>query len=97
MAGHGIKVEKADDKKPRAMKATTWPPWTKDVSTFDWHDDEPETCYLLEGDVEVTTAAGRVCFGAGDLVSFPVGLDCTWNVKKAGGSTTSSGEADGQP
>ena len=82
MADHGIKVEKATDEKLKAMGVTTWPVWTKEVSTFDWHYDVSEICLLLEGEVEVTTQAGSVRFGAGDLVTFPAGLDCTWNVKK---------------
>jgi len=32
-----------------------WPIWEKEASRFDWHYDTDETCYLLEGRVEVTT------------------------------------------
>ena len=60
-----------------------WPIWTKEVSTFDWSYDEPETCYFLEGDVVVTPDAGDpVTIGRGDLVTFPSGMSCTWNVRK---------------
>ena len=31
----------------------------------------------------ITTAAGEVRMGKGDLVTFPKGLDCTWQVKQA--------------
>ncbi|MGD9308969.1 MAG: cupin domain-containing protein [Desulfosarcina sp.] len=45
-----------------------WPIWEKEASRFDWHYDTDETCYLLEGRVEVTTPDGEaVQFGAGDL------------------------------
>ena len=55
-----------------------WPIWEKEASRFDWHYDTDETCYLLEGRVEVTTPDGEaVQFGAGDLVYFPAGLSCT--------------------
>ena len=58
-----------------------WPIWEKEVSRFDWHYDSDETCYLLEGQVEVTTPDGQsVRFGAGDLVHFPAGLSCTWDI-----------------
>ena len=36
---------------------------------------------LTAGQVEVTTSEGTVSFAAGDMVTFPQGLSCTWNVK----------------
>lgn len=58
-----------------------WPIWTCDVSRFDWHYDQKETCYLLEGRVTVTAGGDDVSFGPGDLVILPEGLDCVWDVK----------------
>ncbi len=59
----------------------SWDIWEKEVSEFAWRYDERETCYLLEGDVIVTPDGGTpVRFGAGDLVTFPAGLSCTWKV-----------------
>ena len=56
--------------------------WAKEVSVFDWSYDVSETCYVLAGEVTVTTADGEtVSFGAGDLVTFPQGLRCTWDVR----------------
>lgn len=60
-----------------------WPVWEKEASVFDWHYDEQEICYFLEGEVTVRTGKSEVSFGAGDLVTFPKGLDCTWEIKKA--------------
>jgi uncharacterized cupin superfamily protein len=58
-----------------------WPIWEKEVSRFEWHYDTNETCYLLEGEVKVTTLDGEtVQFGAGDMVQFPAGLSCTWDI-----------------
>ena len=58
-----------------------WPIWEKEVSRFDWHYDSDETCYLLEGQVEVVTSdGGKVRFGAGDMVHFPKGLSCVWDI-----------------
>ncbi len=63
------------------MGVYDWPIWTKDVSTFPWTYDQQETCYLLEGDVTVTPEGGEpVRFGAGDLVIFPKGMSCTWEI-----------------
>lgn len=61
----------------------TWPIWMKEVSTFDWYYDEKEVCYLLDGEVTVKTPDGEISFGKGDLVTFPEGLQCVWNIKKA--------------
>ena len=57
---------------------------TCEASSFDWTYDDQETCLLLEGDVTVTPDGGEpVRFGAGDLVIFPAGMDCRWDVHKA--------------
>lgn len=58
-----------------------WPVWQKEISRFPWTYDEQETCYILEGQVLVTPDGGvPVRVGAGDLVTFPAGLSCTWEV-----------------
>jgi hypothetical protein len=58
-----------------------WPIWTKEVSTFDWVYDESETCYLLAGRVTVTPQDGEpVTVNPGDLVTFPAGMACTWDI-----------------
>jgi hypothetical protein len=60
-----------------------WGIWTKEVSVFPWSYDTPETCYFLEGEVEVTPEGGKpMKIGKGDLVTFPKGLNCTWKVLK---------------
>lgn len=76
-----IRIEKPTPARLRELGVTTWPIWEKEVSTFDWHYDEPEVCLFLEGEVTVKTAEGEVRFGKGDLVTFPQGLDCTWIVR----------------
>lgn len=58
-----------------------WPVWEKEVSKFAWSYDTPETCYVLEGEFTVTPSGGEpMRFGAGDLVHFPKGMSCTWEV-----------------
>lgn len=61
-----------------------WPIWTKEASSFPWSYDSEEVCYLLEGDVSVTPDSGEpVRFGKGDLVTFPAGLSCRWEIHQA--------------
>jgi uncharacterized cupin superfamily protein len=79
-----IQVEKPSEEKLEKLNARSWPVWKKEVSEFQWEYDEKETCYILEGEVEVTPVNSTpVKFGKGDLVVFSEGLKCTWNVKKA--------------
>jgi uncharacterized cupin superfamily protein len=79
-----ITVEKPDAEKLSALGVSNWPIWTKEVSTFPWSYSSKEIAYILEGEVTVTPKDGEpVSFGAGDLVTFETGLNCTWHVKKA--------------
>ncbi|MGD8617329.1 MAG: cupin domain-containing protein, partial [Gammaproteobacteria bacterium] len=57
------------------------PIWKKEVSKFPWTYDRQETCYFLRGRVIVTPEGGESQeFGRGDLVTFPAGLSCTWEI-----------------
>ena len=78
-----ISVERPSEEKLKQLKVKDWPVWTKEAGSFDWHYDDRETCYILEGDVTIKTSDGSVSFGAGDLVIFPKGLSCQWQIKKA--------------
>ncbi|AFY36452.1 cupin domain-containing protein [Calothrix sp. PCC 7507] len=58
-----------------------WSIWQKEVSKFPWTYDTQETCYFLTGDVKVTPDGGQpVQMGKGDLVTFPAGMLCTWEI-----------------
>ncbi|NVM44213.1 MAG: cupin domain-containing protein [Candidatus Lokiarchaeota archaeon] len=62
----------------------SWGVWEKEKSIFDWSYSDTETCYILDGEVEVTDSitGEKLEFKKGDLVQFPKGLECVWNVKK---------------
>ncbi|AKG23240.1 cupin domain-containing protein [Calothrix sp. 336/3] len=61
----------------------TWGIWQKEVSQFPWTYDSQETCYFLAGDVIVTPDGGEaVQMGKGDLVTFPRGMSCTWDIRQ---------------
>lgn len=67
----------------KELGVNSWPTWSKEVSKFPWSYSEQEVAYVLEGEVVVTPNGGEpVSFGAGDLVTFPTGMSCTWEVKK---------------
>ncbi len=58
-----------------------WPIWTKEVSKFPWTYSETETCFFLEGEVIVTPEGENpVKMGKGDLVTFPSGMSCDWEI-----------------
>jgi uncharacterized cupin superfamily protein len=80
-----IKVERGpSEERLKELGVTGWPIWTKEVSTFPWSYDSAETCYFLEGDVVVTPEGGEpVQVGKGDLVTFPSGMSCTWEIRGA--------------
>ena len=64
-----------------ALGLRDWPIWGCEISTFPWTYDQRETCLILEGKVTVTPDGGvPVRFGEGDLVVFPKGMSCTWEV-----------------
>ena len=70
-------------KKPtedEAKSCQAWPTWQCEPSTFDWAYTEKETCLLIEGKVTVSDGQDSVTFGPGDMVIFPNGLECTWQV-----------------
>ncbi len=62
----------------------SWGIWEKEKSIFDYSYDDTETCYILDGEVEVTDnkSGEKLEFKKGDLVQFPKGLECVWNVRK---------------
>ncbi len=78
-----IQVEKPTEEKLKSLGVSSWPIWEKEVSRFDWYYSEKETCYILEGEVTIETADGKnVDIKKGDLVVFPRGLKCVWDIKK---------------
>ena len=52
------------------------------MSKFNWSYDSTETSYVVKGKVTVTPTNGgaAVNIEAGDMVVFPEGLSCVWQV-----------------
>ncbi|HSW39179.1 MAG TPA: cupin domain-containing protein [Acidobacteriota bacterium] len=78
-----IRVDKSPSKENlEELGVAEWDIWTKEASTFSWRYDVKETCYILEGEVIVTPEGGNpVAIGKGDLVVFPAGMSCVWEVR----------------
>jgi uncharacterized protein len=75
-----IKVEKPSPEQLKELKIESWSTWECEPKTFDWDYFGTETAYVYEGKVKVKTPSGEVEFKAGDLVTFPKGLKCEWQV-----------------
>ncbi len=74
-------VRQPDAAQLEQLGVAKWAIWTKEASTFPWTYDDRETCYFLKGDVIVTPTGGQpVRMGKGDLVTFPAGMSCTWEI-----------------
>jgi uncharacterized cupin superfamily protein len=69
---------------PEEIEITrNWGTWKKEVSEFSWFYDEPETCYILQGDATVTDETGNsIHFKAGDMVQFEQGQKCVWKINQ---------------
>ena len=83
MSTSKIKIEKnPTEDRLKELGVRDWSIWTKEASEFPWSYDDPETCYFLEGDVTVTPEGETpVHVGKGDLVTFPSGMSCTWEIR----------------
>jgi len=78
-----VEVKKITEQEVEKAGIKDWPIWEKEESSFDWHYDAKETCYFLEGDVEVKLSGGeKIKIGKGDLAIFPKGLNCEWKINK---------------
>ncbi|KAJ9676439.1 hypothetical protein PVL29_025121 [Vitis rotundifolia] len=82
----GIKIERnPPESRLTQLGVKSWPKWGCEPSKFPWTFTTKETCYLLKGKVKVYPDGANECveIGAGDLVEFPKGMSCTWDVSVA--------------
>ncbi|KAJ8899157.1 hypothetical protein K2173_011944 [Erythroxylum novogranatense] len=84
-----ITVEKnPSQSKLNELNIKCWPKWGCSPGKYQLKYDAEETCYLVKGRVKVYpkgSSSDEECveFGAGDLVTIPKGLSCTWDVSIA--------------
>jgi len=78
-----IRVEKNPNQdRLNDLGVKNWATWTCEISEFDWHYDENEACFFLDGEVVVEAGQERVEIKRGNLAFFPKNLDCRWRVIK---------------
>ena len=77
-----IQINKLTESEIAKKEIKSWPIWSCEVSEFDWEYSEQESCLLLEGEVEVSSAFETVKLCVGDYVVFPSGLKCRWKIIK---------------
>ncbi|NKN32280.1 cupin domain-containing protein [Marichromatium bheemlicum] len=79
-----IHHERPTPAKLEVMGVEHWPTSRRAPSTFPCHYRQQETCYIVRGRLRVTPRGGTPHeFGRGDLIRFPAGLACTWEVIEA--------------
>ena len=62
----------------------SWPIWECEPSKFEWYYDDKEICLITKGQAKISTHNGNTyLIKAGDLVEFPAGLNCKWEVTKS--------------
>ena len=78
-----IVIKKPSKEQLLVLGVYDWSIWSKEVSTFPWNYESNETCLFLQGDVIVTPDGGEpVHMGKGDLVTFPKGMSCIWEIRE---------------
>ena len=82
-----IKTEKLNEQQKKQMDIPDqpkaqgpWSVWECGPSEFDWQYSDKEIAYVYEGKVKVKTDSGDIEINKGDLVTFPKGLKCKWQV-----------------
>lgn len=76
-----IMVRKPTPEELERLDVRSWSVWEKERSVFPWFYPTEETCYFEEGRVRIKLNNGKVVeVGKGDLVVFPEGLECVWEI-----------------
>ena len=75
-----IVIKKLTEEELTKLGVFDWPIWECEVSEFPWTYSEKESCYILDGEIEVKTEDETVKIHPGDFVVFPEGLSCEWKV-----------------
>ena len=55
-----ITVKYLSEKEILEKEVRSWPTWSCEASEFPWEYIEQESCYILEGQVDITTIDGKI-------------------------------------
>ena len=75
-------IKKFNKNEVEKKNIRNWPIWEKEPSSFDWHYECGEVCYVLKGKAVIKTIYQEVEIEEGDYVVFPAGMRCHWNIKE---------------
>ncbi len=78
-----IEVTQYEEEELEQEGVFDWPIWERDEEKFEWYYDKTELCYIIEGEVDITTEFETITIKAGDFVTFPKGLECVWDIQSA--------------
>ena len=82
MSVPAIHIKKLTTEEIEKLGVYSWEIWEKEISTFDYHYDEKEQCYFLEGEVEIEVGDQKFNIKSGDFAIFEKGLSCVWHIVK---------------
>ncbi len=75
-----IQITKKTEKELDDLGIHQWSIWTCEKSEFPWTYAEKESCYIIEGVIDVIVEDKTYHIEPGDYVIFPEGLSCFWKV-----------------
>lgn len=74
-----VRIEKATDTQREAFEGLR-EKRRETGEVLDWYYDEKTACLILEGKAVVDHYGEKLTVEAGDLVTFPQGVQCQWKI-----------------
>ena len=78
-----IIVTQLDEEELKEMGVYSWSVWEHEEDKFDWYYSDTEYCYIIAGEVTITSEFESLTIKPGDFVEFPAGLECVWDIRSA--------------
>ena len=75
--------KKPTDEELKKLNVDSWGTWSKEVSEFDWSYGDTETCYILDGEVEVVGEDGEKIEFQKLIITFPRNFSENVNCRKS--------------
>ena len=87
-----IRIEKVDRGDLEQQGVFSWPVWECAPSVFDWHYDQKESCFILEGEITVKTPHEEVILGLETMLLFQKALTVPGQLPNRSANTIHSGK-----